>query len=335
MLFIWPLMLLLLFLVPLFVLRYLMLYRRRQRAIAQFATFGLAQKNITPQTDLRRHIPPVLFLISLIILIIALARPETVVSLPRLQGTVILAFDISGSMAADDLKPTRMEASKAAARSFVERQPQYVEIGVVSFSDNGFAIQVPTTDRDAVQTAINRMAPQRGTSLANGIIAALNTLLMPDALTPSFYSNLTPTPMLTPTPVPKGTYKPGVIVLLTDGENTTQPDPLEAVQAAADQGVRIYTVGIGSAAGADLKIEGFTIHTQLDEPTLKAIAQMTDAAYFNAENEEDLRQIYDNLNPQLMLKAEKTELTAILAGLGILILVIGGVMSLLWFGRVP
>ena len=125
---------------------------------------------------MRRHIPPALFLAGLTILIVALARPQTVVSLPRVEGTVILAFDVSGSMAADDMKPTRMEAAKAAARDFVQRQPPSVQIGVVAFSDNGFSVQVPTNDQDAILAAINRLTPQRGTSLANGIRASLNAI---------------------------------------------------------------------------------------------------------------------------------------------------------------
>ncbi|HLE30515.1 MAG TPA: VWA domain-containing protein, partial [Anaerolineales bacterium] len=146
-------------------------------------------------------------------------------------------------------------------------------------------------------------------------------------------SNRSPTP--TPTPVPKGAYTSAVIVLLTDGENTVSPDPLAAAQAAADRGVRIYTVGVGSAAGATLHIEGFTIHTQLDEAMLQRISLLTDGAYSNAESEQDLRTIYENLDPQLVIKPEKMEVTSIFAGASILMLLIGGAFSLLWFGRLP
>jgi Ca-activated chloride channel family protein len=142
-----------------------------------------------------------------------------------------------------------------------------------------------------------------------------------------------PTP--TPTPVPEGTYTPAVIVLLSDGENTVSPDPLVAAQAAADRGVRIYTVGIGSAAGATLHINGFIIHSQLDEAMLQQISLLTDGAYYSAENEQDLRTIYDNLDPQLVMKPEKMEVTSIFAGASILVLLIGGAFSLLWFSRLP
>lgn len=333
--FLWPLMLIALLLVPVFVYVYLRMQQRRKQIVARYNNFGLMQGGAGRQVGARRHIPPLLYLFALIIFIIALARPQTTVNIPRIEGTIILAFDVSGSMGADDLKPTRMDAAKAAVQDFVERQPANVEIGVVAFSESGFAIQAPTKEREEVLSAVNRMSPQRGTSLANGIFASISTLEMALNPQPSMYTNLTPEPTLEPTPMPKGQYSSGVIILLTDGENTSNPDPLEAVKLASDRGIRIYTVGIGSAAGANLTVEGFTVHTQLDEPTLRQIAQMTDGVYYNAESEEDLRQIYDNLNPQLVIKPENTEVTALFAGAGLFILLIGGMMSMLWFGRLP
>ncbi len=333
--FIWPVMLVLLVLVPLSIVLYIMLQRRRQRLAARYSRLGFVQGAMGRGPGMQRHIPPALFLTGFTILMVALARPQTVVSLPKQEGTVILAFDDSGSMAADDLKPTRMEAAKTAARDFVQRQPLSVQIGVVAFSDSGFTVQVPTNDKDAILAAINRLTPQRGTSLANGILTSLNAIAVGAGQAPHLYSNLTPTPTPTPTPVPKGTYASAVIVLLTDGENNESPDPLAAAQAAADRGVRIYTVGIGSAAGTTLHVNGFVVHTQLDEAMLQQIAQLTDGTYYNAENAQDLRKIYDNLNPQLVIKPEKTEVTSIFAGASILALLIGGVFSLLWFSRLP
>ena len=336
--FIWPAMLLLLLFVPLFVVLYIFMQRRRRRIATAYSSFGLGQQATGRRLGRRRHIPITLFLIGLTILIVALARPQTVVSLPRIEGTVMLAFDVSGSMAADDLKPTRMEAAKAAARDFIEHQPPSVKIGVISFSDSGFAVQAPTDDQAAVLAAINRLTPQRGTSLAYGILTSLNAIAAAEAGdNPRFYSNLTPTPTPapTPTPVPKGTYTPSVIVLLTDGENNESPNPLDAAQTAADRGVRIYTIGIGSAAGSILHIEGFTIRSRLNADLLQQIAQVTDGAYYNADNEQDLKTIYDNLDPQLVIKPEKTEVTSLFAGVSILVLLIGGAFSLLWFSRLP
>ena len=257
------------------------------------------------------------------------------VSLPRQEGTVILAFDVSGSMAADDLKPTRMEAAKAAARDFVQRQPLSVQIGVVAFSDSGFSVQAPTNDQDTILAAIDRLTPQRGTSLANGILASLNTIAAVNAPAPLTYSNLTPTPTPTPTPVPKGTYTSAVIVLLTDGENNENPDPLAAAQTAADRGVRIYTVGIGSPTGTTLHINGFTVHTQLDEPPCSKSRRSPAAPTLTPKTNRNCARYTTPSARSLSIKPEKTEITSIFAGASILIMLIGGVFSLLWFSRLP
>jgi Ca-activated chloride channel family protein len=332
--FLWPAMLVLLVLIPVLVGVYVRLLQRRRRLAAQYGHLGLVQGSAGRRPGIRRHVPPIFFLASLAILIVALARPQTVVSLPRLEGTVILAFDVSGSMAADDLKPTRLEAAKAAARAFVARQPPFVQIGVVSFSEGGFATQAATNDQGLVLAAINRLTVQRGTSIGSGMQSALAAI---DAVThPKLtLADQSGTPTPTPTPVPKGSYTSAVVILLTDGENNQSPDPQAAAQAAADRGVRIYTVGIGSAAGATLHINGFTIQSRLDEDSLRQIADHTGGTYYNAENEDQLRTIYDHLDPQLIVKPQQTEVTALFAGAGIFVLLIGSTLSLLWLGRLP
>jgi Ca-activated chloride channel family protein len=267
---------------------------------------------------------------------VAMARPQAVVNLPRVQGTVILAFDVSGSMGADDIKPTRMDAAKAASLDFVQRQPSTVQIGVVAFSDSGFVVQPPTNDQDAIQAAISRLSPQRGTSLGQGIVASLAAIAAaenPDQT--HFYSNLTPEPTTTPAPVPAGSHGSTVVVLLTDGENNEAPNPLAAAQAAADRGIRIYTVGLGSPEGTTLHVNGFTVHTQLNEDLLRGIAQTTAGAYFNAQSAKDLHSVYDHLDEQLIVRPEKIEVTSIFAGASILVMLAGGILSLLWFGRLP
>ncbi len=333
--FIWPAMLYSLILIPLLIALYLILQRRRKRIAANYQTLSTAPEISKRDPGMRRHIPPILFLLSLAILGVALGRPQTEVSLPHIEGTVILAFDVSGSMAADDFKPSRMEAAKTAAKSFVEQQPTTVRIGVVAFSDNGLSVQTPTNDQNAILMAINRLAPERGTSLASGILASLKAIDVGAGQPSEIYTNLTPVPTLTPTPMPQGMYAPAVIVLLTDGENNENPDPLAAAQTAANRGVRIYTVGIGSAAGTNLHINGFTVHTQLDENMLKQISQISGGTYYNAESEQDLIKIYNNLNPQLVITPEMMEVTSIFAGASILLMLVGGMFSLLWFSRLP
>ena len=335
--FIWPWMLLTLLLIPLLVLFYLRLQQRRKLIAARYGTLGIVQEAGRRPLGWRRHIPPVLFLVGLTISLVALARPQMEVSLPRLQGTVILAFDVSGSMGAEDLTPTRMEAAKVAASDFVLRQPSTIEIGVVAFSESGFTVQLPTNEQEMVLAAINRLGPERGTSLARGIEASLHTIFVESKIDPEAdrYSNLVPTETLTPTPMPEGMYAPAVIVLLTDGENTAPPDPIEAALASKDRGVRIHTVGIGSAEGINLEVEGFTVHTRLDEATLQQIAEITDGTYYNAVNEEELHSIYENLDPELVIEPEPLEVTSLFAGASILVLLTGASMSLLWFSRFP
>lgn len=335
--FIWPFMLVFLVAVPLTVVFYIRFQRRRRKIIAAYGSLGSAGAARKDGPGLRRHIPPVFFLASLSILMVALARPQATVSLPKIEGTVILAFDVSGSMAATDISPTRLDAAKAAVEQFVQSQPPDVQIGVAAFSDSGFSMQAPTNDQAAVIAAIGRLTPQHGTSLANGITASLNAIaaaLSPDS-GPLLYSNLTPQPTPSPTPVPQGTYTSAVIILLTDGENNENPDPIAAAQAAAARGIRIDTVGIGSPEGTTLHINGYTVFTQLDEATLQQISQITGGTYYNAQSAQDLQKIYSNLNTQLIIKPQKIEITSLFAGAGILVLLIGGLFSFLWFNRLP
>lgn len=334
--FLWPQALLLLALIPLGVLAYYAIERRQRRRIAAFGGLRKAPAVATRRLRIRARIPPLLILIGLTVMAVALARPQGLVDLPHQEGTVILAFDVSGSMAATDLTPTRMAAAKAAARDFVERQPPSVVLGVVAFSDAGVAVQQPSNDQATVLAAIDRLAPERGTSVGHGILASLNAIAVAAAgPLVDYYSNRSPAPTPSPTPVPAGTHAPAVIVLLTDGENNESPDPLAAAQTAADQGVRIYTVGIGSAAGTNLDLNGFRVHTQLDAAALQQIAQVTGGTYYAAADAQSLRSIYENLDTQLVIRAEKIELTPIFAGVSMAFLALGALCSFAWLGRLP
>ncbi|MBL8057227.1 MAG: VWA domain-containing protein [Anaerolineales bacterium] len=333
--FLWPALLGSWLVVPLLIGLYLRAQRRRQRLAERFAGLGLPAAAGAP-AGWRRHLPPAIFLVGLLLLLTALARPQLAVSLPRAEGLVILAFDVSGSMAGDDMQPTRMEAAKTAAQGFVERQPAGVAIGVVAFSDSGLTVQTPTHDRDAILAAIQRLKPERGTSLGSGILASLDVIAAAEnPAPPRFYSNRTPEPTPSPTPVPAGTHTSAVIVLLSDGENTAAPDPFTAAQAAADRGVRIHTVGLGSEAGSLLNIEGFTIHSRLDPAALRGIAELTGGAYYGAATEAELQAVYDTIDLRWAVKPEEMEITALLAGASLAVLLIGGALALLWFGRLP
>ena len=333
--FVWTPLLVMLLLAPVLLFLYVSMQRRRRNLNARLG------KNMAWATDAgrsklgsRRHVPPMFFLAGITILLFSLARPQAIISLPRLEGTVILTFDVSGSMAAEDLKPTRMEAAKAAASQFVKNQPSSVTVGVVAFSDGGITVQPPSDDRNETLDTIDRLVPRRGTSLGNGILVALNTIALSEG-DPAILKTSSPTETAEPVTNPQGWYPSAVIVLLTDGENNQNPDPLAASDLAADLGVRVYTVGVGSPEGIDLNVEGFVVHTQLDEEMLKAVSDTTGGQYYNAANEEDLFRIYDDLKPKLAVRTEEMEITSILGGIGLLTFLIGGVISFLWFGRLP
>lgn len=336
--FLWPFMLWLLLLIPVFVLAYVWAQRRRQRYALRYASLSMVKQALGRGPGLRRHIPPLLFLLGLTAMIVGLARPEALVQVPAAEGTVILTLDTSGSMAADDLLPSRMEAAKTAARAFVHRQPKSIRIGIVSFSDDAFLVQAPTTDQDAVLAAIDRLYPQRGTAIGRGLIASVNTLFenTPSSGDPADPNSRPSSESLDSLPtLPKGTFASAVVILLTDGENNQGPDPVDISQQVADRGIRVYTVGVGSPEGSILHIAGRSIRTRLDEDMLKQIAQTTNGDYYNATREGELEAIYEKLGTQLVLRTERTEVTAALTGLAAVLSIVGGILSLLWFNRLP
>ena len=332
----------LLLLVPLFAVLYVRAQRRRQRYVLRYASLALVREAVGPGPGRRRHVPPVLFLLGLAFALVALARPQAVVTLPNEEGVVILAIDVSGSMIAEDVEPNRIEAAKDAARRFVEKQRsnEKVRVGVVSFSDAAFIVQPPTIDRDATIAAINRLRPQRGTAIGRGILTALDAIVEgSDAELPSAGFSVRPGGQLAvpsaPPPLPKGVYAPATIILLTDGENNQPPAPLSILDQAANRGVRVYTIGLGSPNGTVIRVQGRAIRTRLDEATLMKIAEGTDAEYYNAANVDDLRRIYDNLGTQVVFRTEKTDVSPAFSALGILLFLAAGGLSLAWFNRLP
>jgi Ca-activated chloride channel homolog len=334
--FIWPSMLFSLVLLPFFIIIFLVLQKRRARGTAQFVRSGEQEGISSKQLQLRRMVAPLFYFSSLAILFIALARPMAIMNLPKLEGTAILAFDVSGSMAADDMSPSRMEAAKGAAERFVQDMPSSVQIGVVAFSDSGFSVQPPTSNTDDVLAAISRLSPQRGTSLGEGIITSLRVIAAEfgvdstDEISQLENDNVHALDL-----VDESVFESTIIVLLSDGENNMNPDPLEAARLAADYDVRIYTIGIGSTAGTTINIEGFVIHSQLDEQVLREVSRISNGAYFNVQNDDDLHIAFRELSPMLRVRPESIEVTSILTGLSIFTMLIGAIFSLTWFRRLP
>jgi Ca-activated chloride channel homolog len=290
----------------------------------------------------RRHVPPALFLLALTCLLLAAARPLAVITLPAQQETILLAMDVSGSMRATDVKPNRMVAAQNAAKAFLTELPRNVKVGIVAFAGSAQVAQIPTHNREDLASAIDRFQLQRGTAIGNGIVLSLATLF-PDAGID--IGNLTygrnrgvaidQAPAAKEfTPVAPGSYASAAIILLTDGQRTTGIDSLEAAKMAADRGVRVYTVGVGTVDGETIGFEGWSMHVKLDEETLKAIALRTQGEYFYAGTAEDLKKVYQTLSSRLTVEKKETEVSSLLALLGALFLVLGTGLSMLWYHRV-
>lgn len=314
--FLWPEMLGLLAVLPLAAAAYIAWVRRRRAAMAKIAGFGLgAAKPGWPA-----HVAPVLYLLALAVLILASARPTALITLPSHQRTLILAIDVSLSMRASDVLPSRIGAAQAAARDFIREQPSDVRIGIVSFAGTALLVQPPTRDKQALTDAIDRLQLDRHTAIGSGMIAALATLFPDDGidlesmvLGPRTGRGSKKSIPREVKRVPSGSNPNAAIILLTDGRRTIGPDPLDAAHMAADRGVRIFTVGFGSSQGGPVAFEGYSIFMMYDEETLKAIAEITSAEYFHAASSEELRHIYDSLTSRFVMEKAQTEITAFFA----------------------
>jgi Ca-activated chloride channel family protein len=321
----WPWALLGLLALPLVVVAYRRLLRQQSERRADLARQGLVVP--TARRDRWRHVAPALLVAALAVMLLALSRPVAAVAEPRREGTVILAFDVSTSMAAKDMPPTRLDAAKAAAKGFVDKQPATVKIGVVAFGGNGIIAQQPTTDKDQVLASVNRLTPQGETSLGRGILTSLSAIAGKPIV-----SNGDSEQGGGETPI--GYYGGTAIVLLTDGENTSGPDPVNLADLASAAGVKIYTIGLGSAAGTVLEMGGFSIATHLDEDSLKQISEISGGTYYNATDATSLAQVYDSVQLNWVSRSVPHEITSVVAGVATLLLLAGAVVSVLRRGRV-
>jgi Ca-activated chloride channel family protein len=342
----WVEMLGLLAIVPAVVFAYFVLLRRKKKTAMRYASLTLVRDAVNAGSRLRRHIPPILYLVALTLMLIAVARPSAVVTLPTQHETVILSMDVSGSMRATDVKPSRIAAAQEAARAFVAEQPKSTRIGVVSFAATASVVQSPTHSREDIVAAIDRFQLQRGTAVGSGILVALK-MIFPDAEFDLRSSNPRRDAMksapLDPTragdknaaqAVPPGSYESAAIILLTDGQTTVGPDPIESARIAADRGVRVYTVGIGTPNGETIGAEGWSMRVRLDEETLKTIANVTRGEYFYAGTASDLQKIYKNLNTKLFFEQREMEVTALFAATAAALALVSGILSMLWFNRI-
>ncbi|HEY1325409.1 MAG TPA: VWA domain-containing protein [Casimicrobiaceae bacterium] len=341
----------LLLLVPALVALYVVIQRRRKRFAVRYPDMALVREALGTGQRLRRYVAPALMLLALVAGIVAMARPTAVVTLPSEQRKIILAIDVSLSMRASDVEPTRLAAAQAAAKEFVKDQPADVRIGIVTFAGTALLVQPPTNDKQDLLDAIDRFELQRNTAIGSGIIMALATLFPDENIDIESYTLGAVTrersrgrsldkqqpkqePKAPPQAVPPGSYQNGAIILLTDGRRTMGPDPLDAAKLAADRGVRVYTVGFGSAGGAMADIDGMSIYMRFDEETLKAIADVTKAQYFYAGSASDLRKVYESLNAKFVMERKQTEISALLAAASAALLLGAAGFSLLWSSRI-
>jgi len=350
--FVWPELLWLQLALPLLILAYVLVLRRKQRTALRYANLTVVKGAIGAGYRFRRHVPPLLFLTALALMIVAIARPSAVVMLPSQHQTVILAMDVSGSMRAKDVEPSRLEAAQSAARAFIADLPSSTRVGIVSFAATASVVQPPTENREDILGAIDRFQLQRGTAVGSGILVSLK-IIFPDIQFDLRSNNPRPSSARESgrgvsldqapksdkdkeafKPVAPGSYGNAVIILLTDGQTTTGPDPLESARMAADRGVRVYTVGIGTTKGELLGAEGWSMRVRLDEQSLKSIANITQGDYFYAGTANDLKKVYETLNAKVVLEKKEQEITALFAAAAAALALTAAVLSLLWFSRI-
>lgn len=343
--FLWPELLWSMLVLPALILLYLWLLRRRKKLVVRYASLSMVRQAMGGASPWRRHVPAALFLLALAALLLASARPFATLKLPSQQETIMLAMDVSGSMRATDVEPNRLVAAQNAAKAFLTELPRHVKVGIVAFAGTASVVQPATVNREDLVTAIDKFQMQRGTAIGNGIVMSLAELF-PDAdidLAKMQYGSRPQGSSLDDKaragkkvyePVAPGSNGSAAIILLTDGQRTTGVEPMEAAKLAADYGVRVYTVGIGTVTGETIGFEGWSMRVRLDEETLKAIASRTQAEYFYAGTAQDLKKVYATLSSKLTMQKKETEISGLLALLGAGLALLSAAMSMLWFNRI-
>lgn len=344
MFYLWPQYLWLMALVPLLILAYVALMRRRTRSALRFSSLHVARA-AAAAPHWRRHVPPALLLVACAGLLFAASRPVTRLTLPWARSSIMLAMDVSLSMRVTDVKPNRLVAAQEAAKSFLAELPKDIEVGLVTFAGSTQVAQAATLDRGALVAAIDAFQMQMGTAVGNAIVMSLSELFPEHHIDlgemtfgngrprgRSLDDRSKPAPLQI-TPVAPGSYKSAAIILLSDGRRTTGVDTLAAAKMAADRGVRIYVVGLGTVGGDAATADGMPIYLQLDEPTLREVARMTDGEYHYAGTAHELRSVYEKLGSRLQLHTRETELAGLIALGSALLAIAAAVLSMHWFGR--
>jgi Ca-activated chloride channel family protein len=344
--FLWPELLLLFLILPALVVVYLRLLHRKKKLSMRYASLSIVKEAAGSGRNIRRHVPPLLLLIALTLMIVAIARPAASIALPSHSSTVILAIDTSMSMLERDIEPSRIAAAQSASRQFVAALPRDTRIAIVSFTDTASVVLRPSSNIHEILSAINALSPQSSTAIGSGIFVALQQIFPdiefgPTSSNPQPSSSATTSSNASPPKEPTrrtdkikpkkpGSYPYATIILLSDGRSTEGPDPLEASRVAAERGVRIFTVGVGSNTSPPDP----TLAPELDERLLKHVAMLTGAAYFYAGTAMDLSKIYKNLHTRLILEKKHAEVTVLFSALATVFALLSGLLSLIWFNRI-
>lgn len=280
------------------------------------------------------------------LMLLSIARPKAVLLLPTRLDGVMLAIDSSGSMRATDVKPSRIEIAQKIAHQLIDTLPAQVKMGVVSMAGTASIVQAPTEDRDDLRRAIEALSLQPGSAVGSGLVIALDSLLPASGIDlkkileeppPAGSAASSPIASTSPTvqKLEPGANKAQALVLITDGQGNLGPDPIKMAQIAADLGVRVYTIGVGTTQGIVLKARGMQARVKLDEEVLKRIADMTGGEYFRADSDFKLERIYQQLAMKISLKKHRqSEVTVLLALLGMGLLLLSALLRFRQTGRV-
>jgi Ca-activated chloride channel family protein len=320
---------------------YIWVQRRKQRTVVIYSSLALIKPAMRKTSMWRRHVPPALLAFALSLVLFAASRPVARVALPADYMTLMLAMDVSRSMLAEDVQPSRIVAAQMAAKAFIGELPANVRVGVVSFAANAQLVQAVTQNKEQLIAAIDGFSLQRGTATGSGLLVALNTL-MPDVTVnletvlygSEFSGSLDKTKETKPDSSkvqPAGSYTGGAIVLLSDGRRTTGADPIEAAKLAASKGVRVYTVAFGTPNGTIPGQSYSSFWTQVDEESLQKIAKITEAEFFRATNAADLKKIYQHLSSKFVLEQRETEISALFIGAALAMLGLAFGLSRYWY----
>jgi Ca-activated chloride channel homolog len=357
--FLWAPLLVLLLLIPLLVIGYVVAQRRKRHGAIRYSSLSLVRAAAPGSSRLRRHLPFALLALGLTSLLLALARPAVIASVPANQATIVLAMDVSGSMCSTDVPPTRLQAAEQAASNFIQQQAATTQIGIVAFSGFAAVVQPPTNDQGSLLDAVHSLLTGRRTAIGSGILSAIDAIAQVDPNVQASTGN--GNPGVEPPPVAPGAYAPDIIVLLTDGASNAGPEPLDAAQQAADRGIKVYTIGFGTAAGGDFDPQcaaqflgnepgggfgggfggggGFVggggggpggFRRGIDEQTLMQVANLTGGKYYPAESAEQLQSVFSSLPTSNITKHEVVEITVAFVGIGAVLLALAFLLGRAW-----